>query len=605
MTVKTEEDTYTEFIKQLAIKLLEISGAEQLLSAFLTTVIHVTGMEMAAIHLYNATTGKLEVTKSINVPEDVLHVIERLSPYDGVVGTSFSESRMLFYNRTAHDNQAMSVVSNKVGTVIAIPMKHRDLLIGVLAIASKKSVSNENFDKPFLESITRQMGDLIESLRQDKELSSALRMISYNERIIKNIIQNLPSGVMYINGKGEILLFNTVMEQITGIKADDIINRTADEFIKLIKLSGFDYREVIKYAVVKKRVDSLCTLPDGREGNLGFTMAPITDANGKGEGVIALFADLIEIKQKEKEQHQLMHLALVGEMAARLAHEIRNPLSSIIIGIQLQKKRTSDIADNRNLDMIISEIQRIEKLIKTMLTYSKTAVPRMEPVNAVSLIKNALTVMFPRLSHYNIKVEQHIPENADLTIIADHAAIHQVLINIINNAIDAMPKGGTLTIDAVTTGAQTPHTVVSKTNSNKYYQQELEMPEMVKIDIQDTGSGIESIYLGKIFTPFFSTKAKGVGLGLSIVKNVIDENMGRITVSSIKDKGTMFSLYFLKGTRQRCYEVINCPANERNKCEIYLKGDVYRCFKYKDADKGCCNILCIDCAMYKNGVVPL
>ncbi len=421
----------------------------------------------------------------------------------------------------------------------------------------------------------------------------------HNKNIVENIVEHLPSGVIYMDVEGKILLFNPGMEEITGINAREIVNKPVDAFIRRINLSGFDYKDVIKNAVVKKRINSFGVLPDGKEVYLGFTIAPVTDANNMVEGIIAIFADLTQIRKMEETQRRMAHFAMIGEMSARLAHEIKNPLASIIIGIQLFKKQNASVKNTQYLDMIISEIQRIDDLIKDLLVYSKKTVPHMTYVNVPAVVNNVLNIMEPTLQQYNIKVKKHVQEYNILGIIVDETAIHQALINILNNAIDAMPKGGTLTID-ISSVNSSGRAGIEDNNKDicKYPEQEL-----VKIDIEDTGIGIPETYIDNIFTPFFSTKAQGTGLGLSIVKNIIEENMGKIDVTSSKGKGTVFTLRFLKGKRKRCYEAIYCPENEKEKCEAYLKTDIYRCFRYRDLMIGCRNIVCTDCEIYTQGII--
>ena len=597
MMTRTEDEKYIELVSQIGLQLFEITDPEQIFDVFLKTVLNITGMEMAAIHAYNTRTGKLEIVKSIGVPEDIYDSVVALLPHEGVSGRAFTESATVFYSSTAKDNPAISVIPDKIKALIAIPVKFMDITIGVLAVASRKDLSINHIDGTFMENITRYIGGMVEHVRQSKGLTNKGRDASFNRKVVENIIQDLPSGVIYMDTGGRILLFNPVMEQITGIKAHDIINRQVDDFIRQIKLSGFDYADVVKNAVVKKRINSFGILPDGREIYFGFTIAPVKDIHNKVEGVIAIFADLTQIKRMEEEQRRLSHLAMIGEMSARLAHEIKNPLASIIIGIQLFKKRHPEDGDAKYLDMIISEIQRIDDLVKDLLTYSKTSVPHMSPVDVREVIKNVLNILEPQFEHYHIQVHQHVRDGALTTIIADEAAIHQAFMNIVSNAVDAMPKGGTLTIRI---GYQKARKKVIQEGEITYEYPE---QEFLRVDIHDTGKGIEDAYLDKIYTPFFSTKAQGTGLGLSIVKNIMDENMAKITVSSSKDKGTTFSLLFLKGERKRCFETIACTLEERERCEAYVRGDTYRCFKYKELMTGCCGIKCINCAMYTKGVI--
>ncbi|MGC8756032.1 MAG: ATP-binding protein [bacterium] len=595
--MKMDDEKYIELINQIGLQLFEINEPEQVIDVFLRGVLNITGMEMAAIHAYNTKTGRLEIVKSIGIPDDIYKSICNLLPNEGVSGKAFYESSVMFYSKDIKDNPAITIIPDRVGTLIAVPIRFMDITIGVLAIASQKVKPVDDIDREFLEKITGYIGGIVEYIRQSNQLTRKVKKEFYNKRIVENIIQDLPSGVIYMDTNGRILLFNTAMEQITGIKADEIINKPINEFINRIKLTGFDYQDVVKNAVVKKRMNSFGVLPDGREIYFGFTIAPIKDTLNNVEGVIAIFADLTQVKRMEEEQRRMSHLAMIGEMSARLAHEIKNPLASIIIGIQLFKKKYPNEADTRYLDMIIYEIQRIDDLVKDLLTYSKSSVPHMTVVNVAEVIKNVLNILSPQLERYNIKSELIITDNMETEIIADEIAIHQAIMNIVNNAIDAMPKGGTLTV-SITHQKMPGKFIIEQGTKFEYPEQDL-----LRIDIQDTGKGIENAYLDKIYTPFFSTKAQGTGLGLSIVKNIVEENMAKISVNSIKDKGTTFSLLFLKGRRKKCFEVINCPPEEREKCEAYLRGDTYRCFKYRELFTGCCGIKCINCEVYKKGII--
>lgn len=595
--MKIDGEKYIELINQIGLQLLEINEPEQVMDLFLRAILKITDMEMAAIHAYNTKTGRLEIIRSIGIPDDIYALVKNLLPNEGVSGKAFYESSVMLYSKDVKNNSVITIIPDKLGTIIAVPIKFIDISIGVLAIASQKTKPINDIDPEFLENITRYIGGIVEYIRQNKELTNNVKRGFNNKRIVENIIQDLPSGVIYMNTNGKILLFNPVMEQITGIKADDIINKSIDEFISSIKLTGFDYRDVVNNAVVKKRINSFAMLPDGREIYFGFTIAPVKDPNNNVEGAIAIFADLTQIKKMEEEQRRMSHLAMIGEMSARLAHEIKNPLASIIIGIQLFKKKYPNETDTRYLDMIISEIRRIDDLVKELLTYSKSSIPHMTTVNVTEVIKNILNILSPQLERYNIKSNLIISENINAEIIADEIAIHQAIMNIVNNAIDAMPDGGNLDINV--SYYYTPRKSIIEQGVT------LEHPgqELLKVDIKDTGRGIDSAYLDKIYTPFFSTKAQGTGLGLSIVKNIVEENMAKISVKSIKGKGTTFSLLFLKGKRKKCFEVVNCPAQEREKCEAYLRSDTYRCFKYRELLSGCCGIKCINCDVYIKGII--
>lgn len=416
-----------------------------------------------------------------------------------------------------------------------------------------------------------------------------------NRYIVEDIVRHLPSGVIYMDVKGKILLFNPGMEEISGVPARDIVNRPVDEFIEKIRLSGFDYRDVADKAVVKKRINSSGIRSDGKHIYLGFTIAPVRGTDNRVAGIIALFADLTHVREMEETHRRMTHLAMIGEMSARLAHEIKNPLASIIIGIQLFKQQHEEIKNTRYLDMIISEIRRIDDLIRDLLAYSRQTVPRMTLVDVPAMVGNVLAVIDPRLQKNGITIQKEIAGNDGLYITADETAMHQALINIVNNAVDAMPQGGALTI---TVGSVRRAGEKKTRGKGRTPRQDL-----VHIQVRDTGRGIPEASLDRIFTPFYSTKTHGTGLGLSIVKNIVEENIGKVRVISTPGSGTEFSLLFLKGTRKKCYEIKHCPDGVRQECEVYERDDTYRCFRYKHPSSGCCSTACTECEMYRRGVI--
>jgi len=233
-----------------------------------------------------------------------------------------------------------------------------------------------------------------------------------------------------------------------------------------------------------------------------------------------------EMREIEKSLHRADKLAALGTLASSVAHEIRNPLVSIKTFTQLAPRKFN----NREfLDMfqtiIPEELQRMETILNQLLNFGRSSQPEFQSINVEEIIDSILTLMNMELSKSNIKVvklyNKDIPQ-----IIADGEQLKQVFMNIVLNAIQAMPEGGNLKI-ATSIGQE----VVIRDTA-----------EFVTIRFEDTGCGISQENLDDLFNPFFTTKNGGTGLGLSISRRIIEEHKGHIRVESKEGKGTIFTI---------------------------------------------------------------
>ncbi|MDY6843427.1 MAG: ATP-binding protein [Thermodesulfobacteriota bacterium] len=232
-----------------------------------------------------------------------------------------------------------------------------------------------------------------------------------------------------------------------------------------------------------------------------------------------------EIERYHQEQMaRVDRLASVGEMAAGLAHEIRNPLTGVSGAIQIM---TDDFApeDPRKeiTDEVLKQIDRVNNIIKDMLTYSRPPSPKFKTANIHEVLDEALFLTNPAAVENKVKIEkQYNPSLPEVSI--DPSQIQQVFLNIFLNAVQAMPEGGTLKV----------RTYIQKKDGN----------ENIIVEAEDNGPGIPQDVLKKIFSPFFSTKHRGTGLGLSVAHSIMEQHCGSISVKSECEKGTTFTITF-------------------------------------------------------------
>jgi len=236
----------------------------------------------------------------------------------------------------------------------------------------------------------------------------------------------------------------------------------------------------------------------------------------------------VRYRRMEEQAIRNNKLVALGTIAAGVAHEIRNPLASIRTFAQLLPTKLDDPEFRDEFSkLVLQDVERITKVIQSMLSFARPATINVGNHTAEELIEEALTLVQPRLRGKSIEVTKHLPQR--LTLSVDKQQILQVLLNILNNAVDALPAGGVIRI---TTGIQPPENKIKPTESG-----------FAIIAIADNGPGIPAAARARLFDPFFTTKPEGTGLGLSISQKIARDHNGFIAVSSTEGMGATFQIH--------------------------------------------------------------
>jgi signal transduction histidine kinase len=232
-----------------------------------------------------------------------------------------------------------------------------------------------------------------------------------------------------------------------------------------------------------------------------------------------------QLKESQDQLIQAEKLTSLGQMAASIAHEINNPLAGVLVYTQLLSKKVTGDAFNKEealgyLSKMESEVSRCSRIIRNLLDFARQTQPTLRFVDINQVIEQVLAMVGHQAQLQNVEVVKEFSPSLP-KVMADFDQLQQIFTNLTLNAIQAMPEGGMLTIRSSAVDSE------------------------VRIDVQDTGCGISKENMGKLFTPFFTTKAKGkgVGLGLAVVHGIIERHKGRIKVQSEVGKGTTFSVY--------------------------------------------------------------
>lgn len=345
----------------------------------------------------------------------------------------------------------------------------------------------------------------LELLRKKAE-DKVVAIEGYNE----NILQSVPSGVISFDNELRITKINQSAEKILGVNSSDITGKSYDEVFKS------PVKDLIQNKKIIERQEMNYTTTHGRRIWLGLTFSPLKDSTGSPIGHILVFTDLTHLKAIESQIQLRDKLSSLGEISAGMAHELRNPMG-VIAGYTKILFKKVDESLKPIINAISKEINAMDRIISDFLSFSKPANLAITDIDIKNLIEDCVKSSIGERKDIIINLELYnLP-----SVKGDEVLLRQAFINLIQNAIEAMPSEGTLTI-----------------KSAPFYSHD---GEFLDIFISDTGHGISEDIINKIFLPFFTTKEKGTGLGLAIVHKIIISHGGNITVNSSKN-GTTFKI---------------------------------------------------------------
>ncbi|MEI7811844.1 MAG: ATP-binding protein [Ignavibacteria bacterium] len=331
-----------------------------------------------------------------------------------------------------------------------------------------------------------------------------------------NILENMSDSVFAADSSGIINLFNKASENMFGVHTSKVLGMHYSALLgghdnliglTLKNMQSLDYME---HQVI---------LPDGRRIIAGGSSLLIHDENGNVEAVVAVARDVTAMRTFEESQKRHEKLNAMGELAAGVAHEIKNPLNLISITAQRLEKEFEPDADQDEYYQMIKnmrqEITRVTNIINQFLRFARPPELALSKINIREFLDNVAVSFHSATVNKNIKLSV---SSSDAEIFADSSQLKQVMINLIQNAIDAVDEGGTIQVESF---------------QNKQH---------LIIQVTDNGKGILHEHLKKIFDIYFTTKSNGNGLGLSIVNQIINAHNGTIKAESNKTTGTIFTI---------------------------------------------------------------
>ena len=351
------------------------------------------------------------------------------------------------------------------------------------------------------------MAEHVKAIRDGLENTVKVRTAELNEsvRLMRGILSSMSSGVALLDHEGEVKLINRQGAWILGRGHEDLLGRKLSDVVP--ETAAFREARIGSYEEIGVQT------PHGPLAPVGFTTSYYAGGSGAEEGLIVVFQDLTELKALQTEVMEKERFAAVGRVVAGVAHEVRNPLFGISAIGQIFERELTDPAQLELVRALLAETKRLNELVEELLIYGRPMKLRLEEGDLRVLWEEVLDLHREDMRRRGIRITGDYAARHPVAVFDPHQ-VRQVFLNVLRNAIEAMPDGGSLTA-----------TMLVEDRS-------------ILFRISDTGNGIPADKLDHVFDLFFTTKPKGTGLGLPICRKIMQDHGGDITLASAEGAGT-------------------------------------------------------------------
>ena len=358
-------------------------------------------------------------------------------------------------------------------------------------------------------------------LRDITDRQRVVEELQRQHEFIEAVLETAGALVVVMDHQGRILRFNRACEHTTGYSSEEVVGKAVWDLL-LVSEEIQPVKEVfnrLRAGESRSEHETVWMSRDGRRRRIAWSNTVITNQQGAMEYVVATGIDVTLLKQIQDQLRKTERIAELGTLASGMAHEIGTPMNVILGRAEYLLDRVTEEPIKKGLRTIITQVERITRVMNQLLSFARRKAPERVALDLKQVIEDGLEMFQERLARNQIQVVTEFADDCPL-VQADGDQMSQVLINLVMNSVHAMPDGGTLRIGL------SPE------------------KELVKLTVVDTGYGIPRDVVKKVFDPFFTTKefGQGTGLGLTVVKGIIEEHQGSIAVESEEGKGTTFTV---------------------------------------------------------------
>jgi len=400
------------------------------------------------------------------------------------------------------------IVREGMRSSLTLPLLHRGKSIGVMFFSSREPNVYRAEHSDFLRAIVGHMAVAIERSR----LADALRE---KTEYLENVLENSADGIIVLDARGRIRTWNEGARQIFGYEAAQVVGEEETLLIPAEEVASGEparLEELLARDGYVRDRECVRLTREGQRITVRVTSTILRDRQGRVLGRSDIYRNVTHLKKLQQDLLNSQSLAAVGELAATVAHEIKNPLAGISGAIQVLRDVIPEASGRREIvTEILDQIRRLDNTVRDLLSYSRPATPSRDEMELGPSLSKAWSILQAQPSAAKVRFE--VRGAADVRLHGDSQLLHQVWLNLFQNAVEAMPRGGDLTV-------------------------QVSGEDPVRIEVRDSGAGIDPVHLPRVFKPFFSTKTRGTGLGLAITRKIIEAHGGEIRAESVPQNGT-------------------------------------------------------------------
>lgn len=490
---------------------LDLKETLELARRELTSIVGDKGL---GIYILDRKRDELVFTARKGISEEFYREVSRIKVGEGMTGKAAAWKEPLVCDDYSDFPHALESArrQEKIQAMLSVPLVHKDEVVGVFNVVTRTPYHFTPGEVSLLTLIGNQIGSAIQNARLHEEIKES-------EYKYKTLVEDINDGyVLWQDGR--ILFSNPAFARMHGYTRNDICRKRFSVLLpeELTQQAAEGEQTALPAG---NSIEFLRTHLDGRHLP---TEVKIHRVEYEGRpALVGIFRDISEQKKMEKRLMEQDRLASIGRLSTNVAHEIRNPLSAIKMNIQiLSKNLRLEGYDKRRLEIALGEIRRLDHILLDLMDISRPVKMKIHPTRLKDVLDRCLGLMGEKLREQNVRVTVDT-DRAGGMIPLDEEKIRQAILNVIINALEAMPDGGTLRIG---------------TDRDQSMGR-----DMIRVEIADTGYGIAEENVPRLFDPFFSTKNKGAGLGLSNVKKIMEAHEGTVEVQIRPGQGTCFRLF--------------------------------------------------------------
>jgi len=347
---------------------------------------------------------------------------------------------------------------------------------------------------------------------------SVTRTFERVKRVVRNVLDGIPTGVLTVDSRGLVTSLNGAAERLLGIRASMAVGRPVEIVLEHAReLSGWVRAALGGHGLPQETDLSLTGAP--RRMTVRVSAAELRDESGRPDGLVVLLRDVTEVSRLELQLRRADKLAALGTLAAGVAHEVKNPLHALSLNLHLLTQELEAPRPSREeiatyVGVLRAEIDRIHRIVENFLRFARPSIPEVKPLDLNALVERVLSVVAFEAADRGVTVATEFDPRLE-SVPGDEGQLAQVVLNLVINALQAMPAGGALTVGT--------------------RRQE----RWAELTVRDTGEGIPAELVPQIFDPYFTTRPAGVGLGLAIAHRIVEGHNGTIEVESRAGEGTL------------------------------------------------------------------